>query len=113
MTRLTEMLNVNHFIISQVNPHVIHFCPRRKVLVVKQVVIHCLHTLTRLTVEEALHRMTILSELGDISKGINQGGIYLESEIFWGHQYLSKDTLHKLPTDAQESNRESSWYRHV
>jgi predicted acylesterase/phospholipase RssA len=38
MTRLTEMLNVNHFIMSQVNPHVIHFCPRRKVLVV---IIHC------------------------------------------------------------------------
>jgi len=69
MTRLTEMFNVNHFIVSQVNPHVVPFLPQEESRA-RETGRHSLlrfpwlHTLTSLAMEEALHRMTVLSELG-------------------------------------------------
>lgn len=69
MTRLTEMFNVNHFIVSQVNPHVVPFLPQeeshgRETGRHSLLRFPWLHTLTSLAVEEALHRMNVLSELG-------------------------------------------------
>lgn len=73
MTRLSEMFNVNHFIVSQVNPHVVPFlvkddtpCPcnnNRHGVIYKQES-DWLHTMTSLAKTEALHRMQVMAELG-------------------------------------------------
>ncbi|KAI0810434.1 acyl transferase/acyl hydrolase/lysophospholipase [Xylaria sp. FL0064] len=73
MTRLSEMFNVNHFIVSQVNPHVVPFlakddmpCPsnngRHSVIYKDQ--FDWLHTMTSLAKTEALHRMQVMAEIG-------------------------------------------------
>ncbi|OJD24737.1 hypothetical protein ACJ73_03892 [Blastomyces percursus] len=69
MTRLSEMFNVNHFIVSQVNPHVVPFIPQEETfflsdVVEKQLESSWMQYLTRVAREEALHRMHILSEIG-------------------------------------------------
>lgn len=69
MTRLSEMFNVNHFIVSQVNPHVVPFLPKEDgpVSVAEQAssfVPRWLNAMTHLAKDEMLHRMTVLSELG-------------------------------------------------
>jgi len=69
MTRLAEMFNVNHFIVSQVNPHVVPFIAKDED-VTKDA--NCdadsgpgwVYTLTHLAKNEMLHRMHVLSELG-------------------------------------------------
>ncbi|XXH02969.1 hypothetical protein Hte_009359 [Hypoxylon texense] len=73
MTRLAEMFNVNHFIVSQVNPHVVPFlakddapCPpenARHETIYKEES-DWLHTITTLAKSEALHRMQFLAEIG-------------------------------------------------
>jgi TAG lipase/steryl ester hydrolase/phospholipase A2/LPA acyltransferase len=73
MTRLAEMFNVNHFIVSQVNPHVIPFLSREEEVIASQAENSTsavaagpgwLHTMADLAKGEALHRMQFLSELG-------------------------------------------------
>ena len=72
MTRLAEMFNVNHFIVCQVNPHVIPFIIKEEGLVAKgaqeQPFIPAaptwLNSLSHLAKGEALHRMHTLAELG-------------------------------------------------
>ncbi|KAK5634880.1 hypothetical protein RRF57_010592 [Xylaria bambusicola] len=73
MTRLSEMFNVNHFIVSQVNPHVVPFlvkddmpCPSANshhAVIYKQE-FDWLDTITSLAKTEALHRMQVLAEIG-------------------------------------------------
>ncbi|KAL7620587.1 Lipase 5 [Parahypoxylon ruwenzoriense] len=73
MTRLAEMFNVNHFIVSQVNPHVVPFlakddgpCPptsARHQMVFKEES-DWLRTVTTLAKSEALHRMQFMAEIG-------------------------------------------------
>ncbi|KAI1167092.1 acyl transferase/acyl hydrolase/lysophospholipase [Nemania serpens] len=73
MTRLAEMFNVNHFIVSQVNPHVVPFlvkddmpCPSHdgNHSVIYKDEFDWLYTLTSLAKSEALHRMQIMAEMG-------------------------------------------------
>ncbi|KAF2436719.1 patatin-domain-containing protein, partial [Tothia fuscella] len=73
MTRLAEMFNVNHFIVCQVNPHVIPFLSKEEELIAAQAERSTsavvagpgwLHTLSNLAKGEALHRMQVLAELG-------------------------------------------------
>ncbi|KAI8629596.1 patatin-domain-containing protein [Xylariaceae sp. FL1651] len=73
MTRLAEMFNVNHFIVSQVNPHVVPFlakddtpCPSIHVRhsVIDKEESDWLHTITSLAKSEALHRMQFMAEIG-------------------------------------------------
>ncbi|KAH7179847.1 acyl transferase/acyl hydrolase/lysophospholipase [Fusarium flagelliforme] len=74
MTRLSEMFNVNHFIVSQVNPHVVpflakddHLSPVRKPEPTQQTAgdqYDWLWTMTSLARDEALHRLHFLAELG-------------------------------------------------
>ncbi|KAI0877770.1 acyl transferase/acyl hydrolase/lysophospholipase [Hypoxylon argillaceum] len=73
MTRLSEMFNVNHFIVSQVNPHVVPFlvkddmpCPSSKDhhSIVYKEESDWLHTITSLARTEALHRMQLMAEIG-------------------------------------------------
>ena len=69
MTRLAEMFNVNHFIVSQVNPHVVPFLPTEEDVLhldksTKDNGASLVDKISLLAVDEALHRMNILTELG-------------------------------------------------
>lgn len=70
MTRLAEMFNVNHFIVSQVNPHVVPFLAKEEQTLATKLQGYSdsspgwVYTLTNLAKNEALHRMHMLSELG-------------------------------------------------
>lgn len=73
MTRLAEMFNVNHFIVSQVNPHVVPFLSREDEVIASAAERSTsavaagpgwLHTMADLAKGEALHRMHVLTELG-------------------------------------------------
>lgn len=76
MMRLAELFNVNHFIVSQVNPHVVPFLPRDDLLHPAMTPGRprqrkpserrgsWMYTVTSLAKEEGLHRMQFLAELG-------------------------------------------------
>ena len=70
MTRLAEMFNVNHFIVSQVNPHVVPFLAKDEQILAQDARDDrnygpgWIYTLTNLAKDEALHRMHVLAELG-------------------------------------------------
>ncbi|KAI9771759.1 MAG: hypothetical protein M1839_002724 [Geoglossum umbratile] len=71
MTRLAEMFNVNHFIVSQVNPHVVPFVARDDKAVIPEEEVDnapsgsgWVETLTTLAKGEVLHRMHVLAEIG-------------------------------------------------
>ncbi|KAK3059414.1 hypothetical protein LTS18_010925, partial [Coniosporium uncinatum] len=73
MNRLAEMFNVNHFIVSQVNPHVVPFLAReegtsnndvQQMMAAVDPGSSWLHTMASLAKGEALHRMHVLAELG-------------------------------------------------
>lgn len=73
MSRLAEMFNVNHFIVSQVNPHVVPFLQKEESDIAAEAQDsghpfaagpNWLRTMANLARDEALHRMHILSEMG-------------------------------------------------
>ncbi|KAG0153161.1 Acyl transferase/acyl hydrolase/lysophospholipase [Penicillium digitatum] len=69
MTRLSEMFNVNHFIVSQVNPHVVPFLPKEigpqdETKDGQSFIPRWMNTMTHLAKDEILHRVNVLSELG-------------------------------------------------
>ncbi|KAI0169432.1 patatin-domain-containing protein [Hypoxylon sp. FL1284] len=73
MTRLAEMFNVNHFIVSQVNPHVVPFLAKDDAPYPPENARHQVmykedsdwfQTITTLAKSEALHRMQFLAEIG-------------------------------------------------
>ena len=73
MTRLAEMFNVNHFIVSQVNPHVVPFLVKEEDSIAAEAQRSTstlsgaptwLHSMTNLAKGEALHRMHVMAELG-------------------------------------------------
>lgn len=67
MTRLAEMFNVNHFIVSQVNPHVVPFLAKEEQILTEagtDTGPGWVYTLTNLAKHEAMHRMHVLAELG-------------------------------------------------
>ena len=73
MTRLAEMFNVNHFIVSQVNPHVVPFLAKEEgktSLTSSQTDIPTTSSSTwsnllgNLAKDEIMHRMHVLSEIG-------------------------------------------------
>ncbi|KAF2876954.1 acyl transferase/acyl hydrolase/lysophospholipase [Massariosphaeria phaeospora] len=72
MTRLAEMFNVNHFIVSQVNPHVVPFLIKEEENVAAETQQHpaysagpgLIHSMANLAKGEALHRLQVLSDLG-------------------------------------------------
>ncbi|KAF2665243.1 patatin-domain-containing protein [Microthyrium microscopicum] len=74
MTRLAEMFNVNHFLVSQVNPHVVPFLIGEETMAESATkeassdmtgpTVGWFSTLAGLAKSEALHRMHVLTELG-------------------------------------------------
>lgn len=73
MTRLAEMFNVNHFIVSQVNPHVVPFLAQEENSIAQEAQQSSgtvaagptwLNSAGHLAKSEALHRMHIMAEMG-------------------------------------------------
>ncbi|KAF2270934.1 patatin-domain-containing protein, partial [Lojkania enalia] len=72
MTRLAEMFNVNHFVVSQVNPHVVPFLAKEEEVISAEAqeasAISAsptwIHNLAHLAKGEALHRLQVLSDIG-------------------------------------------------
>ena len=73
MTRLAELFNVNHFIVSQVNPHVVPFLVKEEDSIAHEAQQGCgtvvagpswLDSAAQLAKSEALHRMHTLAEVG-------------------------------------------------
>lgn len=100
MTRLSEMFNVNHFIVSQVNPHVVPFlpkddCPSSVPKHESYTIPRWLNAMTHLAKDEVLHRMSVLSELGvfptsltKVASVVNQrymGDINIYPEILYAN----------------------------
>lgn len=59
MTRLSEMFNVNHFIVSQVNPHVVPFLAKEEEIIAAEVQNHTAYT----------HRPSFMSLSANVAKG--------------------------------------------
>lgn len=81
MTRLAEMFNVNHFIVSQVNPHVVPFLEKAEEDIAAEAQSSSpgrtagpgwMHTLTNLAKSEALHRMQVLAEMGVMPNALSK-----------------------------------------
>ncbi|KAL5407953.1 hypothetical protein PMIN06_000480 [Paraphaeosphaeria minitans] len=73
MTRLAEMFNVNHFIVSQVNPHVVPFLAKEEYDIGAEVQQQnsafsagpgWMHNMASFAKGEALHRLEVLAEMG-------------------------------------------------
>ncbi|GAM84327.1 hypothetical protein ANO11243_023210 [Dothideomycetidae sp. 11243] len=71
--RLSEMFNVNHFIVSQVNPHVVPFLDKDEKDLEKEVETNhaprvtkrsLAHRLSTIARDEAVHRLHVVEELG-------------------------------------------------
>ncbi|KAF3004090.1 hypothetical protein E8E13_003529 [Curvularia kusanoi] len=71
MTRLAEMFNVNHFIVSQVNPHVVPFLEKEEEIVAAEAHDtalpsgpHWTSSVASLAKGEVLHRLQVLADIG-------------------------------------------------
>jgi TAG lipase/steryl ester hydrolase/phospholipase A2/LPA acyltransferase len=80
MTRLAEMFNVNHFIVSQVNPHVVPFLTKDAELIATEATQSAglprepgwLHTGLSIARGEAVHRMQMLGEAGFMPSAVTK-----------------------------------------
>ncbi|MCJ1272214.1 hypothetical protein MMC22_012122 [Lobaria immixta] len=128
MTRLAELFNVNHFIVSQVNPHVVPFLIKEEDSIKGEE--HSastvaagptwLHGLTHLAKGEALHRMHTMAELGifpnTLSKAVSvlsqkySGDITILPEISYADfpRMLSNPTT-EFMLHAQLSGEKATW----
>lgn len=99
MNRLSEMFNVNHFIVSQVNPHIVPFLPRddepKSVAIPTSKASSVFNTVSHLAKDEIMHRMAVMTELGvfpnSFTKTISimnqkySGDINIYPEILYAH----------------------------
>lgn len=124
MSRLSEMFNVNHFIVSQVNPHVVLFLPKDEgpgsEASQSSSSSRWLHTVTKLARDEALHRMTVLSELGifpnSLSKAVSilsqkySGDINIFPEIpYTKFPLMLKNPTTEFMLEACLSGERATW----
>jgi TAG lipase/steryl ester hydrolase/phospholipase A2/LPA acyltransferase len=80
MTRLAEMFNVNHFIVSQVNPHVVPFLTKDAELIGNEAPQSAglprepgwLHTGLSIARGEAVHRMQMLGDAGFMPSAVTK-----------------------------------------
>ncbi|KAF7170174.1 hypothetical protein CNMCM5623_002689 [Aspergillus felis] len=86
MTRLSEMFNVNHFIVSQVNPHVVPFLPKddgpNHGPMQTSSSPGWLHAVTHLAKDEILHRMTVLSDLGIFPTSLTKAASIMNQKYY-------------------------------
>ncbi|OAQ97180.1 hypothetical protein LLEC1_01263 [Akanthomyces lecanii] len=108
MTRLAEMFNVNHFIVSQVNPHVVpflpkddHLSPEAKLRKAKQPLPNesdWLNTFTTLARDEALHRLQFMAEMGIFPNLMTKCQSILSQKYFGDITILPEIGLAELPS---------------
>ncbi|KAK0382704.1 hypothetical protein NLU13_9800 [Sarocladium strictum] len=108
MTRLAEMFNVNHFIVSQVNPHVVpflskddHLTPgsnaKRRQRMASRDDSEWIHTLTALAKDEALHRLHFMAELGIMPNLATKFRSILSQKYSGDINILPEMSMHDLP----------------
>ncbi|KAK2040217.1 patatin-like phospholipase [Colletotrichum somersetense] len=109
MTRLAEMFNVNHFIVSQVNPHVVPFLARddqldpddtaahRSSLSYSKQDLDWVYTLTTLAKEEALHRLHFLAEIGFFPNLVTKLRSILSQKYSGDINILPEVNVHDIP----------------
>jgi TAG lipase/steryl ester hydrolase/phospholipase A2/LPA acyltransferase len=109
MTRLAEMFNVNHFIVSQVNPHVVPFLAKDDYLSpdgnndrprpgANPDEMNWANTLTTLAKEEALHRLQFLAEMGIFPNLVTKLRSVLSQRYSGDITILPEMSLHDLPS---------------
>ncbi|KAK3305403.1 acyl transferase/acyl hydrolase/lysophospholipase [Chaetomium strumarium] len=104
MTRLAEMFNVNHFIVSQVNPHVVPFLAKddqpspgkihQEPSVTRR---GWIGELTAMAKEESLHRMQFLAEMGFLPNLLTKLLSVLSQAYSGDITILPEIALHDLP----------------
>ncbi|KAK2731338.1 patatin family [Colletotrichum kahawae] len=109
MTRLAEMFNVNHFIVSQVNPHVVPFlarddqldsddtAARRTSLSPSKQELDWVYTLTALAKDEALHRLHFLAEIGVFPTLVTKLKSILSQKYSGDINILPEISIHDIP----------------
>lgn len=106
MTRLSEMFNVNHFIVSQVNPHVIPFLSKDDHLEPdaepsrnrqRAADLDWAGMLASLAKEEALHRLQFMADLGVFPNLMTKCRGILSQKYSGDITILPEITMHDLP----------------
>ncbi|KAL7939287.1 acyl transferase/acyl hydrolase/lysophospholipase [Trichoderma chlorosporum] len=108
MTRLAEMFNVNHFIVSQVNPHVTpflskddHLSPENKQDYKSASAtgddMDWIYTCTSLARDEALHRLQFMAEMGFFPNMMTKFRSILSQKYSGNINILPDLTLDNLP----------------
>ncbi|OAA36834.1 Acyl transferase/acyl hydrolase/lysophospholipase [Metarhizium rileyi] len=107
MTRLAEMFNVNHFIVCQVNPHVVPFLAKDDVVsrenratvlnVSRSDDVDWSSTLTSLARDEALHRLQFMAELGIFPNLMTKCRTILSQKYSGDITILPEIAMHDLP----------------
>ena len=129
MTRLAEMFNVNHFIVSQVNPHVVPFLIKEEDAAAEDAQQSTssfaagpswIHSMTHLAKGEALHRMHVMAEMGIFPNALTKavsvlsqkysGDITILPEISYADfpRMLSNPTP-EFMTQAMLSGERATW----
>lgn len=129
MTRLAELFNVNHFIVSQVNPHVVPFLVKEEDMITQEArqptttvtsSPKWLQVITNLAKGEALHRMHTLADMGIFSNTLTKavsvlsqkysGDINIFPEISYADfpRMLSNPTA-EFMLQAQISGERATW----
>ena len=89
MTRLAEMFNVNHFIVSQVNPHVVPFLVKEEHLIAQEAQQSTstvsagptwLNSMAHLAKGEVLHRMRVMAEMGVFPNSLSKAASVLSQK---------------------------------
>lgn len=125
MTRLAEMFNVNHFIVSQVNPHVVPFLAKDEEAMTIEANTdsswpNYLYTAMNLAKGEALHRMHVLAEMGIFPNTLTKARSVLSQKysgditIFPEISYADFPRMFKNPTtefmlQATLSGERATW----
>ena len=129
MTRLAELFNVNHFIVSQVNPHVVPFLVKEEDFITQEArkstatvtsSPNWLRVISDLAKGEALHRMHTLADMGvfpnTLTKAVSvlsqkySGDINIFPEISYADfpRMLSNPTA-EFMLQAQISGEKATW----
>ena len=106
MTRLAEMFNVNHFIVSQVNPHVVPFLSKEDYLSPEGRANKTAataddfdwpSTIASLAKDEALHRLQFMAEIGLFPNLMTKCRSILSQKYSGDITILPEITMHDLP----------------
>lgn len=107
MTRLAEMFNVNHFIVSQVNPHVVPFLSKddhlrpdngaERPTLDQRDDQSWVYTFTSVARDEALHRLQFMAEMGIFPNLMTKFRSILSQKYSGDINILPEMTLDNLP----------------